>query len=60
MFYICLALLLVGTNLGCRKRRGGGKKRGEKMEMVQYVEGEEVRCGVLGHTEDIYCTEDRV
>ena len=59
MFYLCLVLLLVGTNLGCRKRRGG-KQSERKLEMVQYVEGEEVKCEVLGDKEDISCTEDRV
>ena len=59
LFYICLALLLVGTNLGCRKRRGE-KQRGGKLEMVQYVEGKDIKCEVLGDKEDITCTEDRV
>ena len=30
------------------------------MEMVQYVEGEDVKCQVLGDKEDVSCTEDRV
>jgi hypothetical protein len=59
LFYLCLALLLVGTNLGCRKRRGGKQSAG-KLEMVQYVEGEEFKCEILGEKKDISCAEDRV
>ena len=59
-FYILLVGILVGSNLGMKSRRR--KPSLEKKYVVQFKEGEKVKCGLVdgkGHNEeDIMLFED--
>ena len=47
MFYIVLALILVGTNTGHKKRRIA-KMPGVKRNLMQVIEGKGVKSEVVG------------
>ena len=47
IFYIALAIVLIGTNIG-RDKRKRAKKPENKKQLVQLMEGKEVKCEVVG------------
>ena len=59
MFYIVLALILVGTNTGCKKRRIA-KKPGVNKNLMQVMEGEGVKNEVVGVNDNGLYSEEEV
>ena len=58
MFYIVLALILVGTNTG-RKMRRIAKMPGVKRNLMQVMEGKGVKSEVVGDNDyGLYSGED--
>ena len=59
MFYIILAIILVGTSIG-RKKNGAIPMSGDKKHTVQVVEGNGVKCEVVGDKDITVYLEEEV
>ena len=59
IFYIVLALILVGTNMG-RNKRKIAKKPGVKRNMKQVMEGKGVKSEVVGDYDNGLYSEEEV
>ena len=59
IFYIVLALILIGTNVG-RNKRGNTRISSEKKETVQIMEGKGVKCEVVGDKDNVVYMEEEV
>ena len=59
MFYIVLAIILVGTNIGRQKKRGDSVLVGKK-HTVQVMEGRGVKCEVVGEKDNAMFFEEEV
>ena len=58
VFYLILAIVLVGTNVG-RKKTGKGKCE-DKKQTVQVIEGKGVKCEVVGDRLNTVFLEEEV
>ena len=58
LFYLILAVFLVGTNIGRRSRNKVEEERMNKKQTVQVLEGSGVKCEVVGKQETVYLEEE--
>ena len=59
MFYLTLALVLVGTNIGCRTRSQQAHNKGEVL-VVQTREGRSVTSKLVGEDTMQICCQNNV
>jgi hypothetical protein len=59
IFYVVLALILFGTNVG-RNKRGNTKISSKKKETMQIMEGKGVKCEVVGDKDNAVYREEEV
>ena len=58
LFYMMLAIILVGTN--CGRKKGMEEEDEDMKKTVQVMEGKEVKCKVIGNKENIVFLEEEV